>query len=243
MGLFCLKHIFRRKTLKIHSLKPVGTLKSWVCFPPVASYQQRPVSHPGVRAHRRTNSEHRRLLYRAAAEASAAQFANPFVSVSVALQMWHSDRRTPPISDACAYFDVRSGRMDCVKGLPRGRQTWQSAPVEDDRGCGHHSLRSDMILISGVAAVDAGRCAPHPERYWRGENGCVLSSLSADICRSLAHTGHIGFCNLLLSWLGLFGGPSDVEELCLNASTEHCCFEPERRARTELLTCSIQTNT
>lgn len=36
--------------------------------------------------------------------------------------------------------------------------------------------------------------------------------------------------------------PSDVEELCLKASTEHCCFEPQRRAGTQLLTCSIQTN-
>lgn len=38
-------------------------------------------------------------------------------------------------------------------------------------------------------------------------------------------------------------GCGGIVPLCLKASTEHCCFEPERRARTEPLTCSIQTNT
>lgn len=116
---------------------------------------------------------------------------------------------------------VRDGWIWAEGGDPaEEKKTWQTSCSPDDSlGCSH-SLRPDMILISGVAVVDAGWCAPHPERYWSGENCSVLKRFTTD--PDFFFTLDCGaqrasccccwvFFPPLVCWGG--GGPSNVEEL------------------------------
>lgn len=117
---------------------------------------------------------------------------------------------------------VRDGWIWAEGGDPaEEKKTWQTSCSPDDSlGCSH-SLRPDMILISGVAVVDAGWCAPHPERYWSGENCSVLKRFTTDP-DFFFYPGLWRTESILLLLLGFFsplwfagggGGPSNVEEL------------------------------